>query len=84
LYDSLLGHGASGGKFAASELPPEALVIVEQIVRWKCEQLRLPIAPPACYRLHVLELDTLEITLHRVLIDPTCSDCVERVFPDCE
>jgi bacteriocin biosynthesis cyclodehydratase domain-containing protein len=81
LYDGLMRHGAVGGEFAPSELSREALVLVEQIVRWKVENLRLHIAPPACYQLHVLELDTLEISLHRVLVDPTCSDCLERGFP---
>jgi len=30
---------------------------------------------PAVFQLHVLELDVMEVTTHRVFVDPTCPEC---------
>jgi bacteriocin biosynthesis cyclodehydratase domain-containing protein len=75
LYDALILHSERGGPFAAAEFPQGGLVILEQVVRWKIE--RLGQDPPAetIYRLHVLELETMELSVHRVFRDPTCPEC---------
>ena len=49
--------------------------MLEQLVRWKLDQLRQPLPVAAVFRLHVLELATMEVTAHRVLLDPTCPEC---------
>jgi bacteriocin biosynthesis cyclodehydratase domain-containing protein len=75
LYDALSRHGAAGGEFAAAEFPPPGLAILEQLVRWKLDQLSWPMPPAAVFRLHVLELATMEVSVHRALLDPTCPEC---------
>jgi len=35
-------------------------------------------APAALYALHVVEVATLEVSSHRVLINPECSACAKR------
>jgi hypothetical protein len=64
-----------GGQFAAAPFPEAGLVILEELARWKIEQLSQPLPPAAVFRLHVLELATMEVSVHRVLSDPTCHDC---------
>jgi bacteriocin biosynthesis cyclodehydratase domain-containing protein len=71
LYDAL----ASGASIDAVPFPPEASAIVGQLVRWKAALAEADEAPAALYRLHVLELARLEVTSHRVLIDPECPEC---------
>ena len=75
LYDALLRHGSEGGEFAAAEFPEAGLTMLEQLVRWKLDQLSRPLPPAAVFRLHVLELATMEVSVHRVLLDPICPEC---------
>ena len=56
-------------------LVPEALGILAQLVAWKVRLLGRDQPPSALYRLHVLELATMEVSSHRVLIDPACPEC---------
>jgi bacteriocin biosynthesis cyclodehydratase domain-containing protein len=75
LYDALIAHGRNQGSFAPVPFGPAGLTILEQLVRWKAEQLAQPVAPAALYRLHVLECATMEVSTHRVFADPECPDC---------
>ena len=74
LYEALARHGQQDGAFAAVPFPAEGLTILEQIVRWKLGQLS-GTPHPAVFQLHVLELDSLEVSTHRVFLDPTCPEC---------
>jgi bacteriocin biosynthesis cyclodehydratase domain-containing protein len=75
LYDALRLHAERGGAFSAAEFPPRGLTILEQVVRWKIERLGEDPPSEAVFRLHVLELDTMEVSVHRVFRDPTCPEC---------
>jgi bacteriocin biosynthesis cyclodehydratase domain-containing protein len=79
LYDALRLHGREGGEFAKTDFPPEGLAVLEQTVRWKIAQMSRQPPPPAVFRLHVLELDSMELGAHRVFADPTCPECVDGV-----
>lgn len=74
LYEALARHGQQDGAFAAVPFPAEGLTILEQIVRWKLGQLS-GTPHPAVFQLHVLELDSMEVSTHRVFLDPTCPEC---------
>ncbi|MFM9960892.1 MAG: TOMM precursor leader peptide-binding protein [Planctomycetaceae bacterium] len=74
LYEALARHGQQDGAFAAVTFPVEGLTILEQIVRWKLAQLS-GTPHPALFQLHVLELDSMEVSAHRVFLDPTCPEC---------
>jgi bacteriocin biosynthesis cyclodehydratase domain-containing protein len=75
LYDALVTHAQKGGSIAPVPFPPPASVIVQQLVLWKAALAEETVAPAALYRLHVLEVPSLEITSHRVLVDPECPEC---------
>lgn len=77
LYDALLRHGQQGGAFTPVAFPQTGLAILEQLVRWKINLLRMSPPPAAVFRLHVLELDTLEVQAHRVFADPLCRECAD-------
>lgn len=77
LYDTLLRHGQQGGAFTPVEFPQTGLAIVEQLARWKINLLRMSPPPAAVFRLHVLELVTLEVQAHRVFADPLCRECID-------
>ena len=74
LYESLVKHGQNEGHFTAVPFPSEGLTILEQLVFWKLGQLNdSPLS--AVFRLHVLELDSMEVSGHRVFKDPACQGC---------
>jgi len=75
LYDALTQHGAANGEFARVEFSECGLGIVEQLVRWKAEEVSGTSPLSAVCRLHVLELETMEISSHRVFFDPWCPEC---------
>ena len=76
LYEALARHGQQDGAFAAVPFPAEGLTILEQIVCWKLGQLS-GTPHPAVFQLHVLELDSMEVSTHRVFLDPTCPECAD-------
>ena len=49
--------------------------ILKQLVLWKWSLLREVEQPAALYRLHVLEVSTLEVSGRRVFPDPECPVC---------
>ena len=75
LYDALIDHARRGGSIEPAPFPAMGVEILAQLILWKREQLGRSDPPPALYRLHVLELETMEVTVHRVLIDPECPAC---------
>jgi bacteriocin biosynthesis cyclodehydratase domain-containing protein len=78
LYDDLVGHGQCGGAFTAVPFPECAAAVLVWLAAWKAELLARPEAPAALFRLHVLEVTTLEVTSHPVLLDPECPGCHGR------
>jgi bacteriocin biosynthesis cyclodehydratase domain-containing protein len=78
LYDELSAHAAAGGAIPPAPFPGPALEVVRQMIVWKAGLTREAQAPAALYRLHVLEVGTLEVTSHRVFVDPECPACGGR------
>jgi ribosomal protein S12 methylthiotransferase accessory factor len=78
LYDALVDHARSGRPVAPAPFPPPALALLRQLVLWKAALADEPEAPAALYRLHVVEVATLEVTSHRVFVDPECPECGAR------
>lgn len=76
LYDALLEHGRRGGKFTPSEMSAEGLATLEQLVRWKVKEAGQPAPAMATFRLHVLEVGSMEVSVHRVYVDPLCQECL--------
>ncbi len=75
LYDALVEHGRRGGEFTPSDLSAEGLSILEQLARWKIKEAGGPTPAMATFRLHVLELGSMEVSVHRVYVDPLCPEC---------
>lgn len=76
LYDDLLTHARSGGVIQPTPFPTAAIAMLAQLAVWKAsEWLARAESPAALYRLHVLEVATLEVTSHPVLIDAECPAC---------
>ncbi len=78
LYNDLAAHTQAGRPIAPVSVPPPAAAIVQQLIVWKAALAESTEAPAALYRLHVLEMSSLEVTSHRVLIDPECPECGGR------
>ncbi len=75
LYDVLIDQTRRGGSIEPVPFAAAGVEILAQLVLWRCQQLGRIDPPPSLYRLHVLELETMEVTGHRVLIDPECPEC---------
>ncbi len=75
VHDALLDHGRRGTPLTAVPFPEEAVAILEQLVRGKARLLAEVEPPAVLYRLHVVEAETLEVSTHRVFIDPECPEC---------
>lgn len=74
LYDVL----ASGERaWPTVEVPASVVEVVSAFVRWKAELLRDPAPSAALFRLHVVEHATLEVSSHRVPMEPECAACGE-------
>jgi bacteriocin biosynthesis cyclodehydratase domain-containing protein len=78
LYGELIEHAGQGRPIAAATFPAPALAILQQLLRWKADLLAQADPPAALYQLHVLEVATLEVTSHRVFVDPECPACRPR------
>lgn len=72
LYDALLEHA---GPFEPAPLADEVAAVVEGLVRWKLAQAAVEYPAAGLYRLHALERATMEVTSHRVFVDPECPVC---------
>ncbi len=75
LYDALAGRTSTP---PAADFRPEGIEILAQLARWKGALAADPAPPPALFALHVLEVATLEVTSHAVLLDPECAECGGR------
>jgi bacteriocin biosynthesis cyclodehydratase domain-containing protein len=75
LYDLIAGHP---GPFAPAVLEPAALAVVADFVAWKLSLAAREPAPAALFALHVVEVATLEVSSHRVLLNPECPACATR------
>jgi bacteriocin biosynthesis cyclodehydratase domain-containing protein len=75
IYDDLLAHVRKGHSVEPVPFPEEAVAMLAHLVLWKCALLINPDPPPALYRLHVLETDSLEVTSHKVFADLECPEC---------
>lgn len=78
IYDALEEKGLRGEEILAAPFPEEAVAVLQALIRWKARLLSEEHAPAALYRLHVLEIHSLEVTSHRVFADPECPACRER------
>jgi bacteriocin biosynthesis cyclodehydratase domain-containing protein len=78
LYDDLIVHARQERPILPTPSPVRAVSLLAQLVLWKAELARDPHSPAALFRLHVLDVPTLEITSHRVFADPDCPTCVAR------
>jgi bacteriocin biosynthesis cyclodehydratase domain-containing protein len=78
LYDALTDHARAGRPIAPSPFPPPAAAVFRQLVIWKVALAEEPVSPAALYRLHVLEVASLEVSAHRVFVEPECPACGGR------
>ncbi|MGL4553433.1 MAG: TOMM precursor leader peptide-binding protein, partial [Gemmataceae bacterium] len=74
LYDELADHARAGGAIPATPFPAEGRAVLEQLAAWKGAR----VGSPASFALHVLEVATMEVTSHRVTVDPECPACRGR------
>jgi bacteriocin biosynthesis cyclodehydratase domain-containing protein len=77
-YDRLIAHARSGQPIEPVSFPPTGIEILKQLVLWKISVAGQEQPPAALYRLHVLEIDTMETGTHRVFADPECAACSGR------
>ena len=75
IYDALEAQPAD---VQPVPFPSEGVAILRGVILRKAAMLADPAAPVAPYRLHVLEVATLEVTSHRVFRDPECDACGTR------
>ena len=78
LYNALADHARAGRPVEPVPFPPPGVAIVQQLLRWKADLAAEPDAHPALYRLHVLDAAALDVTSHRVFVDPECPECGGR------
>jgi bacteriocin biosynthesis cyclodehydratase domain-containing protein len=78
LYDALATHAQKGGLVTPVPFPGPAIAVVQQLLLWKTALAAEPEAHAALYRLHVLEVASLEVSSHRVFVDPECPECRGR------
>ncbi|HYT90142.1 MAG TPA: TOMM precursor leader peptide-binding protein [Gemmataceae bacterium] len=78
LYDALTEHARSGRPIVPVPFPLQAIAIIQQLLLWKAALGAEAVPPAALYRLHVLEVASMEVTTHRVFVDPECPECGGR------
>jgi bacteriocin biosynthesis cyclodehydratase domain-containing protein len=75
IYDHLIEHARDERPIEPAPFPAEGVEVLKQLVLWKRSLLAETEPPAALYRLHVLEIATLEVSAHRVFADPECPEC---------
>jgi bacteriocin biosynthesis cyclodehydratase domain-containing protein len=75
IYRELREHARAGRPVEPVPIPPEAVTVLAALVRWKASLAAQREPPAALYRLHVLEVETMEVSSHRVFVDPECPEC---------
>jgi bacteriocin biosynthesis cyclodehydratase domain-containing protein len=78
VYQDLLAHARAGLPFAPAPIPEACTRLLAELLLAKLEWLALADAPAALFRLHALEVATLEVSTHQVFIDPECPQCRGR------
>jgi bacteriocin biosynthesis cyclodehydratase domain-containing protein len=78
LHDELIEHVRAGGSLVPAPFPDHGQGVLVQLARGKVEWLSLADRPAALYRLHVLELENLEVRSLPLFIDPDCPACRGR------
>lgn len=78
IYAALDAHVKGGGTVTPSPFPAEGAEILRQLILRKVAMAADPSIPVAPFRLHVLEAATLEVSSHRVFLDPECGACRGR------
>src|SRR6202022_333369 len=68
IYSHLIEHARRGQLIEPVPLPDAGFAILPSLVRWKVALLSRPDPAAAPYRLHVLEVETLKVTTHQVLV----------------
>jgi bacteriocin biosynthesis cyclodehydratase domain-containing protein len=75
IYDALLDHAHQRRPIRPAPFPGEAVGVLRGLVLWKLRQAEAAEPAPALYRLHVLELEAMEVGTHSVFRDPECPEC---------
>jgi bacteriocin biosynthesis cyclodehydratase domain-containing protein len=79
LYEELVEHSRKGREIVPVPFPSEGEAMLRELIRWKVALASQEQAPASLYRLHVLDAYTLEVSSHRVPINPECREC--RLIP---
>ncbi len=75
LYDDLIRHKQNSGDIQPSPAPPPVAAVVRELVQWKADLAERENPSAALFQLHVVEAATMEVSAHRVFVDPECSAC---------
>jgi bacteriocin biosynthesis cyclodehydratase domain-containing protein len=75
IYRELRAHARAGRPIEPVPFPEEGVQILGALVLWKAAQASRRDPPAALYRLHVLDVEAMEVTAHRVFVDPECPEC---------
>lgn len=78
IYDGLIEQGRQGKPIQPAPFPGPGVEILKNLILWKASRLADAVPSVSLYRLHVFEVDTLEVTSHRVFLDPECGECRGR------
>jgi bacteriocin biosynthesis cyclodehydratase domain-containing protein len=78
LYEELLRHAQGGGVIPPSPVSPRLTAVLCQLVLWKAELAQQKEPEAVLFRLHVIEAATMEVSSHRVFVDPACTECRGR------
>jgi bacteriocin biosynthesis cyclodehydratase domain-containing protein len=78
IYYDLREHARCGLPIAAAVFPGRGVGVLCDLLLWKAEWLQEEAPPASLFRLHVLDVVTLEVSAHRVFIDPECLSCRGR------
>ncbi|MFY9227376.1 MAG: hypothetical protein WAQ98_32190 [Blastocatellia bacterium] len=79
IYQDLIEHTQDLKNINAVSFPDYGVNMLEQLVLWKLSLLQQAELPASIYRLHVLEISSLEISSHQVFIAPDCPECRQGV-----
>lgn len=78
IYEHLIEHSRAGKEIPSVPFPAAALDVLAGLARWKIESSAQLETSVGVYHLHVVEINTMECTTHRVFRDPHCPDCSQR------
>lgn len=79
IYQDLIEHTQDLKNINAVSFPDYGVKMLEQLVLWKLSLLQQAELPASIYRLHVLEISSLEISSHQVFIAPDCPECRQGI-----